>query len=1203
MRSRPISARAWWLAAAAVAVCGPWPGWQPPAAALVAVVAGLAVLARPRGWQLVAWSAAVLACAVALVRPPDAVDRDHLAAGLDRHCRGVLELARQTVADGELRRVLAAPGEAIQPERPFDVLDRHLAGIEGRTLYLADDRGRVVAWAGERRPFPQEVRPLGPREWSVEWSATSATLVLREPVLLEGRLAGAVTVADRAPLYGKEIWSMRTPRGWRLLLGGRHRGADEVRAASLSGVSVAVEAVPAAAGRSSPVAWLPWLLLILATLVEAPAVALASVAVAGLAVVASGPPGVGIATALVVLGVGASVGRWGRQLTPVAAGAVVAAALAAGVVSSSLAVTGAPGSWLPAHLLRPGWGGVWSVAAAWALLGLPRSGSPLRLGRRLVLAGVIAVLALTVEVVRAPVELLRSADPDPGGAVLPREPVELAQLLPAPPQLCRLDDLAPRLATEWDLGSWRAPVALVVTSQDGLVVSRWGDLGPAEPGARVVREWPIRLPEAGTVALETAAEPWGWLRDWDSGRPLHESGSDGPRFAVLTRSGTVAATLHPEVRGLSPEVAGALFHDGRGWAWVRVEDGRRLARVWRRGDWLVAAIDSSPAVADWIVQAMLAALWALGGMLVGQPPLLRQTQVTTFGGRLRLLIAGGVVIPLAALTLLLNLRLTREEGRLEQAIGQDALRAARWTTVHLAAVDAIDDDLARWLSVGAGAEVTLFDGAEPVATSRPDLMAVGRLPGLPVASAFTQALLGRDEPVVVRQAGRLVAAGPVIVQDRHLLLQIEPPEPVRSGDLPGAVDWLLAGAIFSALLALVSTSRVEQRLSASLDDLVAVARRLHAGEPVGEIRRPEETDLAAVVDAVRTMSREVERRELGLRHQEELLRITLATLDPAVVVLAADESVRFANPSAEHLLADDREVLLATIRRLARARTESGGPVVDTVQPYPGRDLTWRVGVAGVPLPDGGRGLVAAVDDVSEVVRADRLRQLTQLARIVAHEVKNPLTPIRLWVQELAEGRTRLGDDERDELLAEACREISHQVERLQEMANSFSNLVALEHWEAGRVDLAELVPEALTGFGVLARRGVAVTTELPAPGSAIVTGDRQWLRRALDNLIRNSLDALKGEPGEIRLRVLVRPGAVALEIADSGGGVPESLLGELFSPHFSTTSGGSGLGLALVHHVATRCQGRVEASNGDDGLVVRLVLPAADSPSGTMSP
>jgi signal transduction histidine kinase len=250
--------------------------------------------------------------------------------------------------------------------------------------------------------------------------------------------------------------------------------------------------------------------------------------------------------------------------------------------------------------------------------------------------------------------------------------------------------------------------------------------------------------------------------------------------------------------------------------------------------------------------------------------------------------------------------------------------------------------------------------------------------------------------------------------------------------------------------------------------------------------------------------------------------------------------------------------------------------------------------VAGVPLPDGSRGLVAVVDDVTDVVRMDRLRQLNQLARIVAHEVKNPLTPIRLWVQELEAAR-RAGHPKFEELTRDACREIALQVDRLQDTANSFSNLVALERWQSEVIDLGELVTEILGGLTIYQRRGIELVADLAGGGDCHVRGDRQWLQRALGNLVKNSVDAIGDASGEVRVRVRRAGDVVALEVEDTAGGLPDRQLQDLFSPHFSTTTAGSGLGLALVHQVVTRCHGRVTAANGERGLVVRLELPAAD--------
>jgi two-component system nitrogen regulation sensor histidine kinase NtrY len=284
---------------------------------------------------------------------------------------------------------------------------------------------------------------------------------------------------------------------------------------------------------------------------------------------------------------------------------------------------------------------------------------------------------------------------------------------------------------------------------------------------------------------------------------------------------------------------------------------------------------------------------------------------------------------------------------------------------------------------------------------------------------------------------------------------------------------------------------------------------------------------------------------------------------------------------------------LDVVRKVWRTGA-SQPPATETMQPLPGQDLTWRVGVTDAPLPDGSRGVVAVVDDVTDVVRADRLRQLNQLARIVAHEVKNPLTPVRLWMQELEEGLRR-GDPDLDQLVKDACREISLQVDRLQMTASSFSNLVALEHWEPEPVDLVAVVDDTLAGLTILERRGIRVVREVPE-GASRVQGDRQWLQRAIGNLLKNSVDAIGDDGGQIWMRIARDAEGISLEVEDSAGGIAEAQLQELFSPHFSTTTAGSGLGLALVHQVVARCQGRVSAANGQHGLVVRAEFPIAEA-------
>ncbi|MCG6948931.1 MAG: hypothetical protein LJE93_08480, partial [Acidobacteria bacterium] len=439
--------KSWLLATAAVAVCGPWPGWEISTVAAVAVCIGLFVLARPRGRSRWAWVAVALALMVAGWPAGGAGNRAELASQFDGHARKMLSDGEKIATEPKLIRLLGAAGEAVDPAVLFHALDRSAGTIPGRTIYLVDDRGQIIAWGGEGSSFPHHVRPLGQRQWGVAWSAGSADLWLRNPLLSEGRLVGAVIVSDRAPLRARRAFGMSAGRGHELALGANLEGYEVIGSSVAPGAVIPVTVMPVLPDHPPWVLqWLGWLALaVLAVLLE-PGAAVVATALGTWSLLLAPGPAPGMALGVAVIVAGASVGRVAGRLSSARAGVLVFGVL---TVASLLAVFGQPSlktSWLPEHLLTPGWGGVWMVALALMVSGLPAlSGGPVSLERRLKAAVLLALLGLILQVIRVPVELSRLGEAGEFVA-LPRGQIDIAGILPVPPEECRLTDLAPVLA-------------------------------------------------------------------------------------------------------------------------------------------------------------------------------------------------------------------------------------------------------------------------------------------------------------------------------------------------------------------------------------------------------------------------------------------------------------------------------------------------------------------------------------------------------------------------------------------------------------------------------------------------------------------------------------------------------------------------------------------------------------------------------------
>ena len=236
-------------------------------------------------------------------------------------------------------------------------------------------------------------------------------------------------------------------------------------------------------------------------------------------------------------------------------------------------------------------------------------------------------------------------------------------------------------------------------------------------------------------------------------------------------------------------------------------------------------------------------------------------------------------------------------------------------------------------------------------------------------------------------------------------------------------------------------------------------------------------------------------------------------------------------------------------------------------------------------------GLVMVIEDLTELERAQRLEAWREVARRIAHEVKNPLTPIKLAAQRLR--RRYLGHIPDDSQVFEECtRIISDQVDEIKNLVNQFSQFARLPHLALAPHDLNALIQETLSLYQEVQPR---VTLDFrPASGLPPVLVDQEQIKRLLLNLVDNALAAIPG-PGAITVTLAEEDegGAVRLEVADTGTGISDRDKERIFEPYFSTKRGGTGLGLAIVHSIVADHQGRIQvADNHPAGTRFIINLP-----------
>lgn len=417
-----------------------------------------------------------------------------------------------------------------------------------------------------------------------------------------------------------------------------------------------------------------------------------------------------------------------------------------------------------------------------------------------------------------------------------------------------------------------------------------------------------------------------------------------------------------------------------------------------------------------------------------------------------------------------------------------------------------------------------------------------------------------------------------------------------------------------------------RRMAEPVRDLAEGTRAVAAGDYSKRLPSPVASDeLGFLVNSFNEMTAQIEVAQQALKRsqveaetQHAYLQTLLGHLSSGVLSVDEHLVLRIVNRRASEILGVNIDDQIG--KPLSEVKQVEGlKDFIEALEPQLSGDVSeWREEVTlfgpggrkvfmcrGAELPvtgDQRSGYVVVFDDITQMIQAERDAAWGEVARRLAHEIKNPLTPIKLSAERLRHKYFKELSDESAQGLERYTHTIVQQVEQMKEMVNAFSDYARAPQMKRAPMGLNSLVNEVLDLYRD-DEKAVQIEVKLDVTLPK-VDADRNQLRQVLHNLLKNACEAVEGQEDariivESRCDVLANCRYVELRVDDNGPGIPHDIMISMFEPYVTTKTRGTGLGLAIVKKIVEEHGGMLLAENMKDGGARFAVRLPVETPRG----